>query len=103
MFEQRPTRPALSWKLRVRLARVVELDFEQLDDLGVRHAGYANRQYLRTQQISDGVDYLGCEGLIVPSARHDSKNLVVYVQNLSRESFVEEDEPSTFAWSDSPG
>ena len=41
--------------------------------------------------------------MIVTSARHYSKNLVVYVQNLSRESFVEEDEPSTFAWSDSPG
>lgn len=103
LFEQRPTRPALSWKLRVRLARVVELDFEQLEKLGVRHAEYTNRQYSRTQQISDGLYYLGCEGLIVPSARHDSKNLVVHVQNLSRESFVEEDEPSTFAWSDSPG
>lgn len=103
LFEQRPTRPALSWKLRVRLGRVVELDFERLEKLGVRHAEYANRQYSRTQQVSDGLCHLGCEGLIVPSARHDGKNLVVYMQNLSRGCLVEEDEPSTFAWSDSPG
>ena len=103
LFEQRPTRPALSWKLRVRLGRVVELDFELLEELGVQRAEYTNRQYSRTQQISDGLYYLGCEGLTVPSARHDGKNLVVYMQNLSRACLVEEDEPSTFAWSDSPG
>lgn len=61
LFEQRPTRPALSWKLRVRLGRVVELDFAQLDELGVRHGEYANRQYSRTQQISNGLHDLGCE------------------------------------------
>ena len=103
LFEQRPTRAALNWKLRVQLQRVVDLDFEQLEDLGVQRAEYSNRQYSRTQQISDGLYYLGCEGLIVPSARHDGKNLVVYLHNLSRGCLVEEDELSTFAWSDSAG
>ena len=103
LFEQRPDRAALNWKLRVRLRRVVELDFERLEELGVRQAEYASRQYARTREISDGVNYLGCDGLIVPSARHDGKNLVVYMQNLSRECLVEEDERSTFTWSDSTG
>ena len=103
LFEQRPDRPALNWTLRVRLRRVVELDFEQLEELGVRQAEYEGRDYSRTQEISDGLNYLGCDGLIVSSARHDSKNLVVYIQNLGRDCFVEEDEGGAFAWSDSTG
>ena len=51
LFEQRLTRPALSWKLRVRLWRVVELDFERLEKLGVRHAEYANRQYSLAEPV----------------------------------------------------
>ena len=103
LFEQRPDRAALNWKLRVRLRRVAELDFERLEELGVERVEYASRQYARTQELSDGLNYLGCDGLIVPSAHYDGKNLVVYMQNLSPECLVEEDEPGTFTWTDSTG
>ena len=103
LFEQRPDRPALNWTVKVRLERVVELDFEQLEELGVRRSDYEGRDYSRTQEVSDGLNYLGCDGLIVPSARHEGRNLVVYIQNLSRGCFVEGDEGSAFAWSDSTG
>ena len=100
LFEQRPDRPALNWKLRDRLKRVVELDSEQLDALGVGQADYQGRDYARTQEISDALNYLGCDGLIVPSARYNCKNLVVYIQNLDRDCLVEEDESSEFSWSE---
>ena len=73
LFEQRPDRKALNWKLKVRLKRVVELNFEDLEKLSVRQADYQDRDYSRTQEISDAVSYLGCDGLIVPSARYDCK------------------------------
>ena len=100
LFEQRPDRPALNWKLRVRLRRVVELEFEQLAELGVPQAEYEGRDYSRTQEISDALSYLGCDGLIVPSARHDGRNLILFMNNLGKDCFVHEDEASAFAWSD---
>ena len=100
LFEQRPDRRALNWKLRVRLTRVVTLDFEELEQLGVGPAAYGTRDYARTQEISDGVNYLGCDGLIAPSARYDCDNLVVYMQNLERDCFLEEVESRQFQWSD---
>ena len=98
LFEQRPDRLAWNWTLRVRLKRVVELDFEELERLGVRQEDYRSRDYSHTQKISDGLNYLGCEGLIAPSARYDCKNLIVYVQNLEKDCFMEEDEWRVFRW-----
>ena len=100
LFDQRPDRPARNWKLRVRLKRVVELDFERLDGLGVGQADYQGRDYSRAQAVSGALRHLGCDGLIVPSARFDCRNLVVYMQNLDKDCFVEEVEWSEFAWSD---
>ncbi len=103
LFEQRPDRRVLNWRLEVRLQRVVDLDFTHLEELGVLRSEYEGRDYARTQEISDGLNYLGCDGLIVPSARYEGKNLVVYTQNLAEGCFVDEDEGSTFLWSDSTG
>ena len=100
LFEQRPDRKALNWKLRVRLMRVVELGFEEIRQLGIKPREYRRRDYDRSQEISDGLNYLGCDGLIAPSARYTGKNLIVYMQNLESGSFVEEDEREVFRWSD---
>ena len=100
LFEQRPDRRAMNWKLRVRLTRVVALDFEKLEHLGVGPAAYGTRDYSRTQEISDGVNYLGCDGLIAPSPRYDCSNLVIYMQNLERNCLLEEVESRQFRWSD---
>ena len=99
LFEQRPDRQALNWKLRVRLKRVVEQNFEILEQLGVGQADYRSRDYSRTQEISDGFNYLGYGGLIVPSARYDCRNLIIFVQNLDTDCVVEEDESKAFQWS----
>ncbi len=98
LFEQRPDKKAVNWKLRVRLNRVAELDFGVLARLGVRQVEYGNRDYSCTQKISDALHYLGYDGLIVPSARYDCSNLIVYVQNLDRVCIVEENETRVFRW-----
>ena len=53
----------------------------------------------RAQEISDAVNYLGCDGLIVPCARYECRNLVIYVQNLAGDCVVEADESEVFEWS----
>ena len=98
LFEQRPDRRALNWKLRVRLLRVVELGFEEFGKLGIEPTVYRTRDYSRTQEISDALNYLGCDGLIAPSARYDCNNLVVYMQNLNRDCFLEEINSREFLW-----
>ena len=100
LFEQRPDRPASSWRLRVRLKRVVELDFEELGGLGVDQSDYGGRDYTRTGAISDVVNHLGCDGLIIPSARYAGRNLVVYLRNLDEDCRIEEVESNPFSWSD---
>ena len=99
LFEQRPDRKAVNSKLRVRLQRVVELDFEVLEQLSVGKATYRSRDYSRTQEISDGLNYLGYSGLIAPSARYDCRNLIVYVQNLDRHCVIKEAASELFQWS----
>ena len=99
LFEQRPDRQALNWRLRVRLNRVVELDFGALETLHVAQSGYGDREYSRTQEISDAVNYLGYDGLIVPSARYECRNLIIYIQNLAGDWVVEDDGSKPFEWS----
>ena len=99
LFEQRPDRQALNWKLRVRLKRAVELDFGALETLRVAQSDYGGREYSRTQEISDVVNYLGYDGLIVPCARYECKNLIIYIQNLTGDCVVEEDDSKVFEWS----
>lgn len=100
LFEQRPDREALNWELRVKLKKVVELNFEDLGILGVNQTDYQNRDYSRTQEIADALNYLGCDGLIVPSARHDCKNLIIFTQNLDRGCIIDEIRSRDFQWSE---
>lgn len=100
LFEQRPDRPALIWRLKVRLKRVMELDFEELEGLGVAQQDFGGRDYTRTSEISGVVSDLGCDALIVPSARHDGRNLVVYMDGLDEDCRIEEVGSSAFSWSD---
>ena len=98
-FEPRPDQPAYIWRIKTRLHSVVELDFHWLDGSGVLQADYAGRDYSATQRISEAVNYLGCDGLIVPSARYSGDNLIVYLQNLADDCFIVAEAPSVFTWS----
>ena len=100
LFEQRPDRQALNWQLRVRLMRVVKMRFEEIGQLGIEATAYRSRDYERTQEISDALNYLGCDGLIAPSARYAGNNLIVYTQNLETGCFVDERGSRLFGWSD---
>lgn len=100
LFEQWPDRNALNCELGVKLKKVVELSVEDLENLGVSQTDYQGRDYSRTQEIADALNYLGCDGLIVPSARYDCKNLIIFTQNLDKNCIIEEGESSDFQWPD---
>ncbi len=50
--------------------------------LGVEEARYRELYYDRTQAISDAARFMGFDGLIVPNARWDCRNLVLFVDAL---------------------
>lgn len=61
------------------MASVVQLtDWALLETLGVTQASYQSIEPLRCKEVGGAVSYLGHDGLLVPSARCDGINLVIY-------------------------
>jgi len=78
-----PTRPANIFKIKVVLGRVVDLRDPQLfRNLGIDPRAYSDDDLGMCQRIGRTVEWLECEGLMVPSARHAGANLVM---SLSQE------------------
>ena len=76
------------YELEVELERVVELpDLTALQSIGMDTSGYgrasyANKdsEYPSSQLIAEACFFRGADGILVPSARHDSNNLVVFCE-----------------------
>lgn len=86
------------FEIDLALARALQfLDLEALSDVGLNAATFGrlsyeqkNDEYLRTQEIGEVAHFLDFDGLIVPSARSDAKNIVVFCDKVEglRESKV---------------
>lgn len=58
-------------------------DVASLQRLGVDPARYANFEYEATQAIAAAAHFLEYDGLIIPSARHASANLVIFMDRIA--------------------
>jgi RES domain-containing protein len=68
----------------VSLNRVLRLDgLESLAALGVEVSRFKERDYLRTQAIADAARFLDFEGIIVPSARWNCSNFVIFSDRIA--------------------
>ena len=65
----RPTKPVVLHTLRVATHRTLKLLRADLATLGVPQDIYGGVNLPRTQEIGAAVEFLGCDGLIAPSAR----------------------------------
>jgi RES domain-containing protein len=70
---------------------------EALLGLGVEEARYREVLYDRTQAISDAAQFMGFDGLIVPSARWDCLNLVLFADSLDLDE-IDIEEKSAIDW-----
>lgn len=77
----RPAASALVHRHKVTSRAMLRLDWDALASLGVSKASYGEPRYGRTQMIGTAAGRLGFEGLIVPSARWDCDNLVLFAEN----------------------
>jgi len=96
-----PSKPAVVHRLAVSVRRSLRLLRGRLDDLGVDIRQYESINYRRTQEIGAAVAFLGCDGLIVPCARWDCDNLVLFMENYaltSRLDIVSSEEIDWQAW-----
>jgi hypothetical protein len=82
-FTPRPTKPALIHTLNVRCDRTLKLIDADLQRLGVISEDYGVANYARTQEIGAAVSFIGCDGLITPSARWTCDNLILFTENLA--------------------
>ena len=76
------------FELRVRLFAVMIFnDLEALRSIGMSTSGYGlasyadkESEYPRSQEVAEACFFLGADGILVPSARHDSRNLIVFCE-----------------------
>lgn len=54
--------------------------------LGVEEAKYSQLLYGRTQEIASAAAFMGFDGIIVPSARHDCQNVVMFLDSFNLEN-----------------
>lgn len=70
-------------RIAVHAPKILRLpDLDTLESLGVDIAKYREREYSRTQEIADAAYFLGFSGLIVPNARWQCCNLVVFTERV---------------------
>lgn len=93
-----PTRPVLVHRLRVASRRTLCLLRADLSALGVAEDAYAGINLPRTQAIGAAVDFLGCDGLIAPSARWPCDNLMLFPDRLGEGAALELVSSETLAW-----
>ena len=76
------------FELRVRLSAAISFEtLEALRAAGLNtsthgKASYAEKEaeYPRSQEVAEACFFLGADGIIVPSARHASRNIVVFCE-----------------------
>jgi hypothetical protein len=74
-----PSKPMVLHEVAVSTKKTLHLIEAQLSTLGVEQTQYEDLNYRRTQEIGAAAEFLGCDGLIVPSARWKCENLVLFV------------------------
>ncbi len=88
------------FELELALERALQfLDLEQLASVGLKTENFGrlsyeqkNDEYPRTQEIGEVAHFLEFDGLIVPSARSEARNVVVFcdkVETLRHSSVVD--------------
>jgi RES domain-containing protein len=76
-------------RITVETRRTLRLaDIGAVVALGVSAETYGSLNYSRTQEIADAADFLGFDGMLVPSARYPCQNLVLFTDKFGPDDFV---------------
>jgi RES domain-containing protein len=76
-------------RISVSTRRTLKLaDLAAVEALGVAAGHYAGLDYDRSQEIGGAANFLGFDGLIVPSARWPGQNLVLFTNRFDPDDLV---------------
>jgi hypothetical protein len=93
-----PSKPFWVARLKVLSERTLRLVRTDLTALGVSGALSEQPNYDLTQEIGDVVDWLGLDGLIVPSARWPCDNLILFSESGRPDLVLEVLETKEVEW-----
>ena len=105
-LHRRPTKPVLVHRLRVVAHRTLRLIRADISAFGVPESEYQGINLPRTQSIGAAVEFLGCDGLIAPSARWDCENLMLFPERMGADAALElvnSEVVDWFAWETARG
>ena len=94
----RPSKPVMVHTLSVTCGRALRLVRVDLRSLGIGDLDYSQLNYLRSQQIGDAAQFLGCDGLIAPCARWDCDNLMMFPDHMRADALLEVVESEAVDW-----
>lgn len=96
LIASQPLRPVVRrtlYTIDVDLGSVLDLSrVESLAQVGLRPDSLADTDWSRTQLVGGAVEWLGHNGLLVPSARADGTNLVIFPNQHDKELEVVQSE-----------
>jgi hypothetical protein len=86
--------------MEIELRRVLQVShMGELEGLGVDTRRYGTTQYERTHALSAAAQFLEYEGMLVPSARFSTLNLVIFLDQLAADSTLSVLHSSAIDWS----
>lgn len=85
-------------ELVVTASETLTLGRLELGELGVDPSQYGERNYWQTQKIGAVVNFLGMDGLLVPSARWKCENLIIFTDNHSLNEKLESRDSEIIDW-----
>ncbi len=110
LMRGQPVMPSLVkyelFELDVSLNRALKLlDLDALAKVGLDTARYGqlsynekHAEYPRSQDIGEAAHFLDFDGLVVPSARHDCLNVIVFCDRVLPEDFAVKNEFGEVKW-----
>lgn len=98
MMVPRPTKPIMLHTLNVSASQTLKLIRADLTVLGVDLNRFGELDYTRTQEIGSAVAFLDNDGLIVPSARWNCDNLILFENGALKTQLDPVGEPREVDW-----
>jgi len=99
LMSPRPSKPIMLHRLNVSATQTLKLIRADLTALGVDMARFGEVDYTsRTQEIGSAVAFLENDGLIVPSARWDCENLILFDDGSLKTKLEQLSDSQTIDW-----
>ena len=93
-----PSKPVVLHTLNVKVENSLKLLMGDLVKLSIKKTEYNSIYYQRTREIGSAVNFLGHDGLIIPSAKWDCQNLVIFCDNQSTDCHLSTIDSKEINW-----